>query len=104
MSDEPRPVGDALDAVRRELRIDAPAGFAALEAAWPDLVGPALAAHSRPRALREGVLSVLADGPAWAGQMSYLDEVLVARIAVEVPSARVREVRVTVAREGPAER
>ncbi len=102
MGEEPRPVGDALDAVRRELRIDAPAGFAALEAAWPDLVGPALAAHSRPRALREGVLSVLADGPAWAGQMRYLDQVLVERIAVEVTAVTVLAVRVTVVREGDA--
>ena len=41
---------------------------------------------------------VLADGAAWAGQLRYLDQVLVDRIAEELPAVTVREVRVSVAR------
>ena len=37
--------------------------------------------------------------PAWAGQLRYLDQVLVERIAEELPAVTVREVRVSVARE-----
>ena len=92
-------VGDALDAIRRELGMGEPSGIDALAAAWDQLVGAALAAHSRPQSVRGGVLVVLADSPAWAGQLRYLDEVLVARIADEVPAVGVAQVRVSVARE-----
>ena len=55
----------------------APSEIDALVAAWAELVGAALAAHSRPQTVRGGVLVVLADGAAWAGQLRYLDQVLV---------------------------
>ncbi len=96
--DLPR-VGDALDAIRRELGMGAPSEIDAIAASWDDLVGAALAAHSRPQTVRGGVLVVVADGAAWAGQLRYLDQVLVTRIAEEVPAVSVREVRVSVSRE-----
>jgi predicted nucleic acid-binding Zn ribbon protein len=96
---EPPRVIDALDAIRREFRMGAPSEIDALLANWDDLVGAALAAHSRPQTVRAGVLVVLADAAAWAGQLRYLDQVLVERIAEELPQVTVREVRVSVARE-----
>ena len=97
--EEPPPVVDALDAIRREFRMGAPSEIDALLANWDDLVGAALAAHSRPQTVRAGVLVVLADAAAWAGQLRYLDQVLVTRIAEELPAVTVREVRVAVTRE-----
>jgi predicted nucleic acid-binding Zn ribbon protein len=99
VTDEPRGVADALDAIRRELGMGAPSEIDALVAAWASLVGAALAAHSRPQTVRDGVLVVLADAAAWAGQLRYLDTVLVERIAEELPAVTVREVRVSVTRE-----
>jgi predicted nucleic acid-binding Zn ribbon protein len=96
--EEPARVVDALDAIRRELGMGAPSEIDALLASWDGLVGAALAAHSRPQTIRGGVLVVVADGAAWAGQLRYLDQVLVERIAEEVPAVTVREVRVSVAR------
>jgi predicted nucleic acid-binding Zn ribbon protein len=101
--DVPR-IGAPLDAIRRELGMGEPSEMDAVRAGWDALVGPALATHSRPQSLRGGVLTVLADGPAWAGQLRYLDEVLVARIGEELPAVAVREVRVAVAREPGANR
>jgi predicted nucleic acid-binding Zn ribbon protein len=101
MSDDPRPLSDSLRSVRRQLGIGEPSHFDALRDAWPDLVGPALGAHARPRALRDGVLGIVADGPEWASQLRYLDRVLLERIAAELPDIAVEEVRVTVARDRP---
>ena len=84
--EEPARVVDALDAIRRELGMGAPSEIDALLAGWDGLVGAALAAHSRPQTVRGGVLVVVADGAAWAGQLRYLDQVLVERIAEEVPA------------------
>lgn len=98
MSDEPRPIGDALRSVRRELGLGEPSHFDALVAAWPDLVGEALAAHTRLRSLRDGVLTIVVDAPQWASQLRYLDRVLLDRIGAELPDVAVHEVRVSVAR------
>jgi predicted nucleic acid-binding Zn ribbon protein len=100
-TEEPPRVSDSLDAIRRELGMGAPSEIDALVASWDSLVGKALAAHSRPQTVRDGVLVVLADGAAWAGQLRYLNEVLVTRVAEELPAVTVREVRVSIAR-GPA--
>jgi predicted nucleic acid-binding Zn ribbon protein len=97
--EDPSRVVDALDAIRREFGMGAPAEIDAIVGSWAALVGAALAAHSAPQSLRGGVLVVIADGAAWAGQLRYLDQVLVERIAAELPAVTVREVRVSVSRE-----
>ena len=52
----------------------------ALGPLWAAAVGDALARHTRPRALENGTLLVLVDGPQWAR-------------ALEAEEARVRERR-----------
>jgi predicted nucleic acid-binding Zn ribbon protein len=91
-------VGDALRAVRRQLGTPAPTVFERVRAGWPELVGDALAAHSTPLHLRDGVLRVGVDDPAWAGQFRYLADTLVAALAERVPEAAIREVSVTAPR------
>jgi predicted nucleic acid-binding Zn ribbon protein len=99
----PVPITGALDAIRREYRMPEPSELDAVTSHWAALVGDALAKHSRPQSLRSGVLVVVADAAAWAGQLRYLDQVLVERIADELPAVTVREVRVSVARAGGSE-
>lgn len=94
--DEPRRLGDALGAVSRELGLPQPARFGELVARWPELVGPALAAHARPRTLRDGVLTVAVDAPSWATELRYLEDQLVAGFAERVAPGLVRAVRVLV--------
>lgn len=63
---EPRRVGGAIEQVLRELghMRDAPAMRIAL--AWEEAVGPGVAAHAEPCALRGGVLEVRVDSPGRA--------------------------------------
>jgi hypothetical protein len=91
-SNPPRPVSDALRHVRRELDTPAPGYFERIRDSWPELVGAALADHSSPSHLRSGVLRVVVDDPAWAGQFRYLADGLVQAIGERVPEAGVREV------------
>ena len=102
MPEEPRPVGDALRAVRRQLGTPAPSVFERVRAVWPELVGDALARHSSPLHLRSGVLRVGVDDPAWGGQFRYLADTLVAALAEQVPDAAIREISVTAGRPGEA--
>jgi predicted nucleic acid-binding Zn ribbon protein len=102
--EDPRPVGDALRAVRRQLGTPAPSVLERVRADWETLVGPALAEHSEPLHLRSGVLRIGVDDPAWAGQFRYLADTLVTAFAERVPEAAIREISVTAARApgGPA--
>jgi predicted nucleic acid-binding Zn ribbon protein len=95
LADDPRPVGDALRAVRRELGTPAPSVFERVRAAWPEVAGEALARHSEPIHLRAGVLRVRVDDPAWGGQFRYLADTLVGALAERVPDAAIREISVT---------
>lgn len=62
--------------------------------AWPEIVGPAVAAHAEPTSLRDGVLRVRADSPAWATEIGYLVDEIRSRANAVTGRALVTEVRV----------
>ena len=70
--------------------------LAAVFGRWTDIVGGAVAAHSRPLSLAEGTLTVAVDQPGWATQLTYLEADLRRRIAEVSGTDAVRRVRVTV--------
>ena len=70
---EPRPIGESLERISRAMGAGRATGLASLFDRWPDIVGPSVAAHSRPLTLRDGVLTVAVDDPAWAVQLTYLE-------------------------------
>ena len=47
---------------------------------WDELVGARLAAHTRPVGLRDGVLVVGVEDPAWATEIRFLAPTLVERL------------------------
>jgi hypothetical protein len=97
---DPVAVGDAAAMVGAELGLAEPRVFTKIVDAWPELVGEMVAAHSRIRAVRDGVLEVVVDSPAWATEFRYLEGDLVARASRLVGAGVVVGVRATV--EGPA--
>lgn len=97
-SDDPRPVGDSLAAVARDLGLPDPKVLGALHARWQDLVGEQLAKHARPLSLLQGVLTIEVDDAAWATQIRYLSETLKERSAGLLGMQGVQSVRVVVAR------
>jgi predicted nucleic acid-binding Zn ribbon protein len=50
---------------------------------WPEIVGPQLAAHSKPESFDDGELTVLADSDAWATQLRLLAPQVLERLAEE---------------------
>ena len=65
---------------------------------WAEIVGPELAAHTRPDGLVGGELTVTADSTAWATQVRLLAVQLVRRLNAELGDGAVQRVRV----RGPA--
>ncbi len=68
---------------------------------WAQIVGPQLAAHTKPESFADGELAVSADSPAWATQVRLMAAQLVQRIAAELGHDLVRRIRVK-GQQGPA--
>ncbi len=94
---DPRSLQEALAAALRELGLPGPGVTERVDALWQDIVGPVLGAHTSVRSVRDGVCTVVVDGPAWATQLRYLAGELVARATEALGTTVVREVRVVVA-------
>lgn len=99
------PIGDAAAIVGAELGLAAPLVFTRVVEAWAEIVGETLAAHSRVRSVRNGVIEVRVDSPAWATEFRYHERDLVDRVSRLVGEGVVRAVQARVARpdEPPAE-
>jgi predicted nucleic acid-binding Zn ribbon protein len=93
---EPRAVAASLGRLAASLGAPAPGVLSTVFARWEGIVGADIAAHARPLTLRDGVLTIGVDQPAWATQLTYLKADLLARIAAATRSDEVTEVRVKV--------
>lgn len=88
----------------RTLRhLDRPeAALSWLSAAWPQIVGTALAAHTRPLRCDQGCLEISADGKAWKKELEELKPHFCARINQAWGDTLVREVKFVAARAAAA--
>lgn len=97
MNDDPRPIGESLAFVTRDLGLARPTEVAALVDRWRELVGDALAEHTRPAHLRKGTLTIEAESGAWGAPVKYLGDTLIARANEILGGPIITELRVVVA-------
>lgn len=88
-------VGSVVDTVRPAT------GLAVVQAAWPAAVGPVVAAHAQPVALRDGVLDVACDSAVWAQEVELLQAELIARLAPQGGPRAVVSLRARTGRPAP---
>lgn len=94
MGDDLLRLKDLLPDATSRLGIPSPEATGRVWSAWPEIVGPAVAAHAEPTSLRNGVLKVRADSPAWATEIGYLVDEIRSRANAVTGRALVTEVRV----------
>jgi predicted nucleic acid-binding Zn ribbon protein len=94
---EPRPVSASLGRIAASLGAPRPDVLHAVFSRWSEVVGGDVAAHARPVSLRDGLLVVMVDHPAWATQLGYLRGDLLRRLEEATGPGEVREVEVKVA-------
>ncbi len=78
-----KPLASTLSAVVADLGGGRGGDLVRIIDCWAEVVGGAVADHTRVRGLSGGVLTVVVDHPGWATQLRYLRE----RIARELNSA-----------------
>lgn len=97
---EMKKAGDILGRVVRKL--DRPeAALAWLSTSWANIVGKALAAHTRPLRCEKGCLEVAADSKAWQKQLEQMAQDFQVRINQAWGGTLIREVKFVARKPGP---
>ena len=91
---DPKTLGAALDRLVESKGWSTEISVHTLLGRWPWLVGPELAAHSKPESYREAVLTVRTDSTAWASQLRLLAPNLVAALNRQLGDGTVTRVNV----------
>ena len=92
----PHRVGDDLDRLLRRGGGPGAAAPTAVWAHWDEAVGPAVAAHARPAAVKGTTLVVAVDSPAYATQLRLLGPQLLKRVAEFAGRGAINAIEVTV--------
>jgi hypothetical protein len=69
-----------------------------LQAAWPDVVGAAVAVHTAPERIGQGRLTVRVDSSAWLMQLSFFKAEILRKVNGILGEGRVQEVFLQVGR------
>lgn len=96
--EDARPLTSSLDRVARALGAPRARPLAVVFTHWEEVVGPALAAHSRPVSLRRGTLVVAVDHPSWATEIRWLASQLLAKLGQAAGEEVATQVEVRVSR------
>jgi predicted nucleic acid-binding Zn ribbon protein len=96
--EDPQPLSTALDSLLGDQGWRLAAAVGSVFGRWDQLVGPDVAAHTKPERFNDGELVVIADSSAWATQVRLLTPVLLRRLNEELGHGTVTRVVV----RGPA--
>jgi predicted nucleic acid-binding Zn ribbon protein len=87
----PRSMGLALSDLADEL---APATtLAAIQRAWPQAVGEAIAAEAQPTAERGGVVTISCSASVWAQELDLMAPQILARLNASLPGGSAQRLR-----------
>jgi predicted nucleic acid-binding Zn ribbon protein len=92
--DDPQPLGAAIEGLLDDQGWRTAAAVGSVFGRWEQIVGAALAAHTRPGGFTDGELLVIADSTAWATQVRLLRAQLIRRLNTELGDGTVTGVKV----------
>lgn len=99
----PRRLGEILDRTLRRMGAPDADVLSTVFGDWARIVGSDVAAHSRPRAIADGCLVVVADDAAWASRVRWSSAVILEQVAALTGADDVVEMRVRVGASRPGE-
>ena len=90
---DPAPIAGDLDSILGQFVSPEVALADSLAREWPDIVGAAVAAHTRPGAVERGILTVYVKGSVWFAQLRHIGAAAILRnIAARHPAPALRAV------------
>jgi predicted nucleic acid-binding Zn ribbon protein len=95
----PRPLASALGPLQATL---APATLlAAVQRAWPEAAGEAIAREATPVTERAGVVTVACSASVWAQELDLMAPLLIEKLNRAIAPAEVRRLRCVTSARGP---
>jgi predicted nucleic acid-binding Zn ribbon protein len=94
--DGPQPVRAGLDKLVRGLGGESVDTVGGVFGRWAEIVGDAVAAHTRPLSMRDGALQVAVDDPAWAPEIHFQEARILTRLAEVLGPVDVTRIEVRV--------
>ncbi|MFF0865158.1 DUF721 domain-containing protein [Nonomuraea sp. NPDC003560] len=91
---DPQLFGRAIADLLADRGWECSAAVGAVFGRWKEIVGPDLAAHTRPESFDEGEVLIAADSTAWATQVRLLARTLIRRLNEELGDGSVTKVKV----------
>ncbi|MDH2425570.1 DciA family protein [Sphaerisporangium sp. TRM90804] len=98
---DPQLFGRAIRELLSDRGWEQPVAVGGVFGRWHEIVGPDLAAHTKPESFADGEVLVVADSTAWATQLRLLASSLVRRLNEELGDGTVRRVKVRGPQNGP---
>ncbi len=98
---EPTALGRLLEGALGDLDVGSRLREHLAVAAWPQVVGRLVGAHTWPERVRDGVLTVGTDSPAWAQELHMRKAELLAGLAAQVGQGVVKDIRFRSGRRRP---
>ena len=92
---DPTPLGDLLPKLVAGRGWAERMALGRLRESWPSVVGDLISSRSEPVKLARGVLTVRADGGAWASELTLLATSVASKADAFLGGGAVREVRVS---------
>ena len=90
---DPRRLGESLRRFTEKVGAPPPSVLNRVFGHWEELVGAELAAHAAPLSLRDGVLILGLEDPAWGTHLSFVAPQILELLAREVGPGAVREIQ-----------
>jgi len=100
-SKEPTALGRLLEGALGDLEVGSRLREHLAVAAWPQIVGRLVGAHTWPERVRDGVLTVGTDSPAWAQELHMRKAELLASLTAQVGEGVVKDIRFRTGRRRP---
>jgi len=85
-------VSGLLDQILQSLGLEERLEQAKALVIWDSVVGPQIAAHTRPLKIREGVLEVCVDQPVWMQQLQLMKRQILAKLNASLGEAALRDI------------
>ena len=93
-SRDPKPLGGIVSALIRSRGWKEPVAVSSVLARWAELVGPEIAAHTRPISFENSIVEVQCDSTAWTTQLRLMHGHLIELFRRELGDGVVAQVRV----------
>lgn len=96
----PQPVGDALESFLGRTGFHDRLRTTRLLDDWAGIVGPDVAANSRPQRIEKGVLHLVVSSSTWATQLTWLESTIIEKVNIAAGTNLVHRMKVVVAGAG----